>query len=103
MEQQIKLSLVETFDLNKLIGDHIMNTGTDESFWIVDVGDVIRKYILWYDLLPRVDPDFAIKSCNHPSIAGTLAALGSGYDCASPGEIEKVRAALTLGVLSMLF
>lgn len=90
MQEQVKIKLIEKFDVDKLIKDHIEKTGTDESFWIVDVGDVIRKYILWYDLMPRIEPDYAIKSCNHVSISGTLAALGAGYDCASPGEIEKV-------------
>lgn len=76
MSQRETVKVIEKFDLDKLILDHIERTGTDESFWIVDVGDVIRKYILWYELMPRIDPDFAFKSCNHPLIAGTLAALG---------------------------
>jgi hypothetical protein len=70
------VKVVEKFDLNQLIHNHIEKSGTDESFFIVDVGDVIRKFILWCDLFPRIDPDFAFKCNNHPSVAGTLAALG---------------------------
>jgi ornithine decarboxylase len=85
------VKVVEKFNLDQLIREHIKKTGTDESFFIVDVGEVIRKFILWYELMPNVDPDFAFKCNNHPTVAGTLGALGAGFDCASRGEIEKVR------------
>ncbi|CRL08703.1 CLUMA_CG021237, isoform A [Clunio marinus] len=89
------LKVIEKFELDKLIHEHIKKTGTDESFFIVNVGDIVEKFILWYDLMPRVDPDYAFKCNNHPFVVGTLAALGAGYDCASRGEIEKV---LEMGV-----
>lgn len=76
MTQRETVKVVEKFNLDQLIREHIAKTATDESFFIVDVGDVVRKFILWYELLPRVDPDYAFKCNNHPSIAGTLAALG---------------------------
>jgi diaminopimelate decarboxylase len=75
-QQREIVKVVEKFDANELISEHISRNGTDESFFIVDVGDVIRKFILWYELLPRVDPDFAFKCNNHPTVVGTLAALG---------------------------
>jgi len=70
------VKVVEKFELRKLIQQHIEATGTDESFFIVDVGDVVRKYILWNELLPRIEPDFAFKANNHESVVSTLAALG---------------------------
>lgn len=76
MSKREIVKVVEKFDLEKLIRDHIETTGTDESFFIADVGDVIRKFILWNDLMPRIDPDFAFKCNNHPAVVGTLAALG---------------------------
>lgn len=79
MSQRETVKIVEKFDLIQLIRDHIKKTGTDESFFIVDVGDVVRKFVLWYELMPRVDPDFAYKCNNHPSVAGTLAVLGDFY------------------------
>jgi ornithine decarboxylase len=85
------VKVVEKFNLDQLIREHIEKTGTDESFFIVDVGDVIRKFILWYELMPNIAPDYAFKCNNHPSVVGTLAALGAGFDCASRGEMEKVR------------
>lgn len=76
MAQRDSVKVIEKFDVKQLILDHIENTGTDESFFIVDVGDVVRKFILWNDLLPRINPDFAFKSNNHSTVVGTLAALG---------------------------
>jgi diaminopimelate decarboxylase len=109
------VKVVEKFDAERLIRENIERTGTDESFFIADVGDVVQKFMLWNKLMPRIAPDFAFKCNNHPSVAGTLAVLGTtqkmfftfimthssqsisniiagaGYDCASKGEIERVR------------
>lgn len=76
MTQREVVKVVENFNLNQLIHQHIEQTGTDESFFIVNVGDVVRQFILWEKLLPRVAPHFAFKCNTHPSVAGTLAALG---------------------------
>ena len=48
------------------------------------------KYVLWYELFPRVQPYYAFKSNNHPVLVNILATLGTGFDCASRGELEKV-------------
>lgn len=76
MATRESVKVVEKFDLDQLIHEHIAESGTDESFFIADIGDIVRKFILWYELLPRIDPDFAYKCNNHPSVVGTLAALG---------------------------
>lgn len=70
------VKVVEKFDLYKIIHDHIKKSGTDESFFIADVGDVVRKFILWNDLMPRIDADFAYKCNNRSVVAGTMAVLG---------------------------
>lgn len=79
MAQRETVKVIDKFDAERLIREHIARTGTDESFFVVDVGDVIRKFILWNDLMPRIAPDFAYKCNNHPSVAGTLAVLGKIY------------------------
>lgn len=68
--------VVDKFDLLKFVGDGIDEIGIDDSFFVTDVGDVIEKFILWKELFPRIDPDYAIKSNNLPFVANTLAALG---------------------------
>lgn len=82
MTQRETVKLLEKFDLDQLIHEHITATGTDESFFIADVGDIIRKFILWNKLMPRIDPDFAFKCNNHVSVVGTLAALGKSFSYA---------------------
>ncbi|KAG5667924.1 hypothetical protein PVAND_015889 [Polypedilum vanderplanki] len=89
------VQIIDKFDLFQLVHDRIKEIGIDESFFITDVGDVVKKFILWKELFPRIEPDFAIKSNNLPVIASTLAALGAGFDCASHGEITQV---LEMGV-----
>ena len=42
--------------------------------------------------LPRVAPYYAVKCNNDPMVLRTLANLGCGFDCASPAEIDQVRA-----------
>lgn len=73
------IKVIDNVDPVQLIRKHIEETGTDESFFIADVGDIIRKYILWYELMPRIDPDFAFKCNNHESVVSTLAALGNVF------------------------
>lgn len=76
MAPRENVKVVEKFDLEKLIRDHIKETGTDESFFIADVGDIVQKFILWNNLMPRIEPFFAFKCNNLPPVVGTLAALG---------------------------
>lgn len=91
MTEQIVVKLLDEVEPWELITDIINKTRTDESFFVFDVSDVIRKYILWHELMPRIQPYFAFKSNNHPAVVSTLATLGAGFDCASRGEFEKVR------------
>lgn len=41
--------------------------------------------------LPRVKPHYAVKCNPDPAMLSLLASLGTGFDCASPAEIEMVR------------
>ena len=68
--------VIEKFDLLKLVRDGIEEIGIDDSFYVSDVGDLLKKYVLWKELFPRIEPDFAIKSNNLSFVANTLAALG---------------------------
>lgn len=59
-------------------------------FFVVDLGDVIRKYQTWTELLPGVTPHYAVKCNDDPVLLSVLARLGSHFDCASKNEIHKV-------------
>lgn len=69
--------------------------GRDEPFIIGDMGDVILKYKNWIEVLPRVRPFYAVKCNDDYPVLKVLADMGSSFDCASKGEIQKV---LALGV-----
>lgn len=71
--------------------------GNDDSFYVFNVKDVDAKFEFWSEKFPRVKPFYAMKA-NHCDFAiETLAKLGTGFDCASRNEIERV---LALGVSS---
>lgn len=67
----------------------------EDAFFVCDVGEVVRQFRRWKSNLPRIEPFFAIKCNPDPMIMGTLAQLGTGFDCASKTEIAAV---LELGV-----
>lgn len=66
-----------------------------DAFYVVDLGEVARKYAQWRAELPRVRPFYAVKCNDDPRIVSVLAGLGAGFDCASKGEMAMV---LGLGV-----
>lgn len=80
--------------------DHVMKSilmsgMKEDAFYVLNVGDIVRKHEEWKMLLPRVDPYYAVKCNDSQMVLEVLAALGTGFDCASKGEINKV---LSLGV-----
>ncbi|KAI1147286.1 ornithine decarboxylase [Nemania diffusa] len=69
--------------------------GDEDTFFVGDLGEVYRQHMRWKRNLPRVKPFYAVK-CNPDSkVIQLLAALGTGFDCASKAEIEQV---LDIGV-----
>jgi len=65
---------------------------TEEPFYIVDLDDIVKKLNTWKINLPRVEPFYAVKCNNSEKVIQLLAALGTGFDCASKGEIDQVLA-----------
>lgn len=62
----------------------IANSGVqEEAFYIFDVGDIVRKHQIWKEKLPRVEPYYAVKCNDNITVLEVLAALGTGFDCAS--------------------
>lgn len=76
-----------------LVGSKINARGRedkDDAFFVADLGDVVRKHNVWTNNLPRVKPYYAVKCNDDPAVLGTLARLGTGFDCASKAEIQKI-------------
>ncbi|KAL8622515.1 hypothetical protein ACOMHN_034178 [Nucella lapillus] len=67
----------------------------EDAFFLADLGDVVRKYEKWTELLPRVELFYAVKCNPDLAVLKLLAHLGTGFDCASKDEISRV---LKLGV-----
>ncbi|XP_074109288.1 ornithine decarboxylase 1 [Cotesia typhae] len=65
----------------------------EEAFYVLDVGDIVKKHQIWKEKLPRVEPYYAVKCNDSPTVIEVLAALGTGFDCASKIEINKVLSA----------
>ncbi|KAL5624580.1 hypothetical protein BROUX41_004640 [Berkeleyomyces rouxiae] len=69
--------------------------GEEDTFFVADLGEVYRQHMRWKRNLPRVKPFYAVKCNPDPTLLRLLAELGTGFDCASKGEIEQV---LDMGV-----
>ncbi|KAM8977364.1 antizyme inhibitor 2 [Pelodytes ibericus] len=61
-----------------------------DPFFVADLGDVVHKHLGFLQELPRVKPFYAVKCNNSKMVLQTLATLGTGFDCASKGEIDMV-------------
>ncbi|QDS67583.1 Ornithine decarboxylase [Venturia effusa] len=64
--------------------------GDEDAFFVADLGEVYRQHLRWKRCLPRVKPHYAVKCNPDPQVLRLLAELGTGFDCASKGEIEQV-------------
>ena len=73
----------------------IKQLSLEDTFYVFDLGNVYRRMLTWKRLLPRVRPFYAVKCNPDPGVLSTLAALGTGFDCASEVELQSV---LSLGV-----
>ncbi|UNI19647.1 Ornithine decarboxylase [Purpureocillium takamizusanense] len=71
--------------------DHeLCDPGDEDTFFVADLGEVYKQHLRWKKALPRIKPFYAVKCNPDPQVLRLLAALGSGFDCASKTEIEQV-------------
>lgn len=82
-------------DVWKIIEDICHHGPQDDPFYVCNIDDIVLKYKIWMEKMPRVKPHYAVKCNDTNVVVATLAALGIGFDCASKKEISKV---LNLGV-----
>lgn len=75
--------------------EEIIHTDQEEPFLVADLADIVYKYKIWKLRMPRIQPFYAVKCNDAPAVLHLLAALGTGFDCASKAEIENV---LSIGV-----
>lgn len=65
-------------------------SGVDDAFMLVNMDVVVDKFVLWKQELPMVQPFYAVKCNTDRVLIRALAALGTGFDCASREEINIV-------------
>lgn len=90
-EHDVKI-FKEGDDIYDIIASTLEGNVSEEAFYIVDIGKVIRQYERWQRLLPNVKPYYAVKSNPNPVILKVLSDLGCNFDCASKNEIASVLA-----------
>ncbi|KAK8691825.1 hypothetical protein V6N13_075320 [Hibiscus sabdariffa] len=66
-----------------------------DPFYVLDLGAIRSLVNTWSHNLPMVQPFYAVKCNPNPAFLKEMAALGTGFDCASLAEIETI---LSLGV-----
>ncbi|OLS99635.1 hypothetical protein BJF90_38705 [Pseudonocardia sp. CNS-004] len=66
----------------------LASTREQAPYLVLDPGVVADRYAELGALLPAAAIHYAVKACPHPAVLHTLAALGSGFDVASPGEVR---------------
>lgn len=91
------IDLIETSIKNHILTiDHENCLPNDEdSFFVCDLGEIINSVNQWQQILPMVQPYYAVKCNSNPQILTTLSELGVNFDCASKNEIDLV---LSLGI-----
>lgn len=57
--------------------------GTEDAFFVMDLGYQVRMAEQWQRLLPGIHPYYAIKANPDPVLLQLLARMGFGFDCAS--------------------
>eukprot|EP00898_Chlorokybus_atmophyticus_P001355 jgi/Chlat1/221/Chrsp1S03129 len=75
----------------------IVEQDLQETFYVMDLGAVERRWAEWTRLLPRVQAYYAVKCNPDNALLAVLAAQGAGFDVASKAELCKV---MQLGVTS---
>ncbi|GAB0098589.1 Ornithine decarboxylase [Sergentomyia squamirostris] len=89
-----EITLIEgKIDADEILREKIyeeVGGGQDEALYVCNLTNVVRKYEIWREKLPRVKPFYAVKCNDDDTVLGLLAKLGTGFDCASRAEINKV-------------
>ncbi|XP_018351515.1 PREDICTED: ornithine decarboxylase 1-like isoform X1 [Trachymyrmex septentrionalis] len=73
-----------------IIRDIIKTEKLEDAFYVMDVGDIIKRHQEWISKMPKVVPHYAIKCNSNSTVIKVLAALNAFFDCASKQEIAQV-------------
>lgn len=83
-------SLVRAGILEAAVASAANQPNAEAAFFIADLGNIYRQHKRWQECLPNVTPYYAVKANPDTVVLRLLAALGTGFDCASMNEINMV-------------
>ena len=78
----------DIFDIiNSILGGGNIS---EEAFYVVDIGKVVKQVQKWNEFLPDVKPYYAVKCNPNELVLKVLSSLDVNFDCASKNEIASV-------------
>lgn len=90
-EKNIKMYDDAEYTMIDVIKNIIETRASLNSFYLIDIGSLVRRYKLWMKHLSRVKIFYAVKCNPDRMLLNTLVELGVGFDVASKTEISLVR------------
>ncbi|KFV75083.1 Ornithine decarboxylase 2, partial [Dryobates pubescens] len=84
-----------TRDLLENLLVELCQANDQQAFFVADLGDIVKKHLLFLKALPRVKPYFPVKCNGSEGVIRLLAELGTGFACANKAELTRVQ---SLGV-----
>lgn len=82
--------ITTTIELVRFFLKNQTTCSKDNSFYIIDLTQVVNQYYKWLKYMPRVVPYYAVKCNPDPIIIRLLYLLGCNFDCASKNEIAQI-------------
>lgn len=83
-------NLIRSGILDAAIASAANEPDAEAAFFVADLGQIYRQHKRWQQCLPNVTPFYAVKANPDRVVLRLLAALGTGFDCASMNEINMV-------------
>ncbi|ARF12269.1 ornithine decarboxylase [Klosneuvirus KNV1] len=89
VKNEVKIFKKEA-DIYEIVNVLLEKNQSEDPFFVINLGDIVRQYQKWTTHLPNIKPFYAVKCNPDPVILRLLANLNVCFDCASKNEIAKV-------------
>ncbi|NXS49250.1 AZIN2 inhibitor, partial [Balaeniceps rex] len=80
-----------TRDLLENLLVELCQASDQQAFFVADLGDIVKKHLLFLKAFPRVKPYFPVKCNGSEGVIRLLAELGAGFACTNKAEIARVQ------------
>ncbi|KAI6190964.1 hypothetical protein M3Y97_00175800 [Aphelenchoides bicaudatus] len=82
---------IDSMSYAQILAKRMQKKAIDESFAVMNLDTLLERFLQWTQLMPRVQPFYAVKCNSDPVLLSVLAKLGCGFDCASRREIQLIQ------------